>query len=981
MRTIGKRAGAAALVLVLVIAAVVPLAAAAVPETPTRMFTGTERAAALLANLDFTDVRASNSYAREAVWETGALELMKGYGAKRFGLGDTLSVEQALAIAYVAAGREAEAQAAAETLDAARAADAKLYPAPRMWSDGYVQLAFNDGLLTQAQYADALQTDQLVLTGENFQRKASVTREDMAYYLAGTLGLTPLYPQTSLFNAYADWQTANPVRIPAIEAMLQNRVMHGDANGRFRPKGYLTRAEAAQMLQNAEPVLFPKLGLSKFKGVVEGIDRSEDNTTGVLVNERTVRIRNTDGSLHVLTLREPAAAIATNRNELTGASVLRVSDTIVSAGGVPRSGAVLAVGQQVLYVADSSDQVPYMQVLAGTDKTILLGRVKAIDGTTRAMTFQPYQELPFADLRLVDQETIRRMETGTDTIRHIVSSGARIYSGEAQMTLAAVEPETHAIIVVEGGLITYIEPVNLDLLQQDGVVGGIIADVNASLGYVTLYAADGSGLASGIDNGFAGLRNYPLAPGVAVTRDGLPATVDALLPGDSVFLRLDDGGAVVAAGAANDHEAVYGTVTKKGAATLTLIDGHGAARTYAVAAAVPVYRDGLPTDRSAIAVGDRVRLLVQSSGANTSVSEIRLERDPTQVVNLYRGTYVWYDPLRRQIAVSGAQTFTGGRWLAAPQLGATAFTLASDYAGSLPPERAAGTAYFAVTEDAGGSERVAALAIRAADRFEKVYDDTIATTSVDGSTFSMNGSAQAFTADAGTLVVKDGRLVSAAALLPDQRARLSAGRDGTTGRMLADVVVAQTPTGAEGLSVYRGRVSDITTEAAFSLESFARLDGNVWTFFNTPKTFSIRNDATRLLSDGGVASLRGFIRSDWVGTSVYILTDGTYAAAISDAPYGEIIRKARVTAVNGATFDEFGMPLTEPTSLAVAESRQYDPVGHAWTVVADGELTVPGDAIVVRQGRQAMLSDIRPGDSVRVLQTAAGGEARVILAE
>ena len=965
----------------LVLAAVVPLSAEVPPETPTRTFTGTERAGALLANLDFADVRASNSFAREAVWETGALELMKGYGAKRFGLGDTLSIEQALAIAYVAAGREAEAQAAAETLDAARAADAKLFPAPKMWSDGYIQLAFNDGLLTQAQYADALQTDQLALTGANFLRKASVTREDMAYYMAGTLGLAPLYPQTRLFNAYADWQAANPVRIPAIEAMLQNRVMHGDANGRFRPKGFLSRAEAAQMLQNAEPVLFPKLGLTKYKGVVEGVDRAEDNTSGVLVKESTVRIRNTDGTLHTLVLREPAAALETDRNEQNGATVLRAAGTIVSAGGVPQSGKVLSAGQQVVYVADSANQIPYMQVLSGTNKTILLGRVKSIDGTTRAMTFQPYQELPFADLRLVDPETIRRMSTGTDTVRHIVSAAAKIYSGEVQMTLAAVEPDAHAIIVVEGGLINYIEPVNLDILQQDGVVAGIIADVNPSLGYVTLYAADGSGLSSGIDNGFAGLRNYSFAGDVAVTRDGRDAPVDALMPGDSVFLKLDADGGVTAVGAANDHEAVYGTISKKGTASLTLLDETGATRTYAVPAEVPVFRDGLPADRSAMAVGDRVRLLVQTNGAFSAVSEVRLERDPTQVANLYRGTYVWYDPLRRQIAVTGAQTFTGGRWLAAPQNGAMAFTLATEYAGSLPPERAAGTAYFAVSEDAGGTERVAALAIRTADRYEKTYDDTIATTSTDGATFSLTGSAQSFAADAGTLVVKDGRLVSAAALLPEERARLSAGRVGTTGRMLADVVVSETPTGAEGLSVYRGRISDITTESAFSLESFARLDGTSWTFFNTPKTFSIRTDATRLLSDGGVAGLRGFVRPDWIGASVYVLTDGTFAAAISDAPYGEIVRKARVSSVNGATWDEFGMPMTQPTALALLDSRQYDPVTHAWTAVADGDLTVPGDMIVVRKGKQAMLSDIRPGDTVRVLLTAAGGDARVILAE
>ena len=982
MRRRNHRVGGLLLSLVLLLSIMVqPAGAVEMDEVPTRAFTGTEQASAIRANLNFADVRASNTFAKEAIWETGALALMKGYGATRFGLADTLSVEQALAIAYVAAGREAEAQQAAEALDAVRAADQKLAPAPRMWSDGYIQLAFNDGLLTRAQYADALQADQAALTEENFLRKASVTREDMAYYLAGVLGLAPLYPQTRLFNAFADWQTATPIRVPAIEAVLQNRLMHGDDTGRFRPKGMLTRAEAAQILQNAEPVIFPLLGYTKHKGRVEGVDTQEDWVSGVKVNVRTVRVRNVDGTLHTLTLRLPVSNVMTDRSETTGRDVLRASDTIVSEGGIPKSGSILAKDQQIAYVSDAGNGVPYVQVLSGTQPQIWLGRVKELDPQTRVLTFLPYQELPSADLRLADKDTIQRMSTARNTVRHTVSAAARIYSGEVQLALAAIQPEDHAIVRVEGGLVTFIETVNLDLLQQEGVIAGIVADNNPALGYITLYAADGFGLSSGLDNGFEGLRTYAYGPDVSVRRDGVPVAAEAVIPGDSVFLKLNDAGDVHEIGAANDYAAIVGTVRSKSPTTVTLLLQDGTTRTYPIPATVPFYRNDVPASRNDVAVGDRIRMLVQTNAGSVKVGEVRLERDPIPVGQIYKGAYVWYNPLNRLVTVTGAQRFTGGRWLPVDQNGALTFPLAQAYTKELPPERARATAFFAVQEDIGGVERIVSLALRDPNLFEQVFDDTLATTSTDGSRLSLTGSAAELTADANSLIVKDGRLVEPAALLPDERARLSAARNGTTGQLHVDVLLSETPTGAEGLSVYRGRIREVAPDGTFTMESFARLDGTNWTFYNTPKTVSVRSDGTRLLTGGGVVGLRTFTDTDWAGRTVYVLTDGTAASAISDAPYGETVLKGRVASVDGATADEFNQVMSEPAGLTLTETRRYDPLTFSWTPEAGVPVTVPGDALVIRKGREARLSDIQPGDIVRVLQTAAGGDARIVTAE
>lgn len=293
----------------------IPLPIKAENESPVRVFTGRPSPGAVLANLDYQDVVNSDTWAKNAIWETGALELMKGYGAKRFGLSDMLTVEQAIAVAYNMAGREAEAQLAAQALDLERAKTDRKTLAPAMWSDGYLQLAFNDGLITQDEYDDAFTADQSGLGALDFRRNRPVTREDMAYYVASVMGLVPVNAQTHLFNSYQDWQQANPHRIPHIEALLQNRVMNGN-NGIFDPKGPVTREQAAQILQNAEPFLFSWLNMEKMMGTIESISSYQDRTAGKNVKVTEVNVRSVNGALHQFQFLR--SALSDLSNELSG---------------------------------------------------------------------------------------------------------------------------------------------------------------------------------------------------------------------------------------------------------------------------------------------------------------------------------------------------------------------------------------------------------------------------------------------------------------------------------------------------------------------------------------------------------------------------------------------------------------------------------------------------------------------------------------
>ena len=220
----------------------------------------------------YTDVVNSNTWAKPAILEVGALEFMKGYevsGKRVFGIGKNFTYEQALALLYNSVGREAEAQLAAEALEQQRMQSDKNTLATKMWSDGYIQLALNDGIITQKEYDDAFKADQLSLKPEDYHRNASVTREDMAYYAVKILNLQPQYGQTEIFNSYKDWYKATPLRVPYIETALRENIMNGTDNGVFDPLGKITREQAAQMIKNAENQIFSTLGYKKNIGSVE----------------------------------------------------------------------------------------------------------------------------------------------------------------------------------------------------------------------------------------------------------------------------------------------------------------------------------------------------------------------------------------------------------------------------------------------------------------------------------------------------------------------------------------------------------------------------------------------------------------------------------------------------------------------------------------------------------------------------------------
>ncbi|HEX3027847.1 MAG TPA: S-layer homology domain-containing protein [Clostridia bacterium] len=236
-------------------------------ETPQAVYSGTSDSSVVLNNINYTDVRNSANAVKQAVYEWSALDILKGYGNRQFGLKNTLTKEQAIALLYRAVGKEAAAQLAGETLNNARTT--KKTDTISVWNDGYLQLAANDGLISQQDFTDSQTQDQTKLKKGSFNRNSPVQRQEMAYWLAKVLGLSPVYGQKDIFNSYKDWKKADPDKVPYIESILQKNIMNGDSTGNFNPTGPVTGQQSAQIISNAEEIILPTLSLKNWATFID----------------------------------------------------------------------------------------------------------------------------------------------------------------------------------------------------------------------------------------------------------------------------------------------------------------------------------------------------------------------------------------------------------------------------------------------------------------------------------------------------------------------------------------------------------------------------------------------------------------------------------------------------------------------------------------------------------------------------------------
>ncbi len=107
------------------------------------------------------------------------------------------------------------------------------------WAYSYIAIASN--------YLSGYQSGD----GYSYMPDSSAIREDMALAMVSAMGLSNNNFNVSTLDKFSDKDLISENLKKYVAIAAENGIMNGNAEGTFNPKGYLTRAQVCQLMQNA----------------------------------------------------------------------------------------------------------------------------------------------------------------------------------------------------------------------------------------------------------------------------------------------------------------------------------------------------------------------------------------------------------------------------------------------------------------------------------------------------------------------------------------------------------------------------------------------------------------------------------------------------------------------------------------------------------------------------------------------------------
>lgn len=948
-------------------------------ETPEAVYNGTTLAKVMLNNLSYTDVKKASNRIKLAVYETEALGIVKNVNGKTLGLNTLLTREEAIVAVYRLVGREAEAQQAAEVLAAADAGTKKK-AAQAYWADGAFKLALDDGLITQAQYDDALAAVQTTLTASGYNRKASIQRQELAFWLALAMKIPPIYDQQKIFNSYKDWGNVDPEKIPNIEAVLRSTIMSGDDNGYFYPNKDVNRGDFAQIAKNAEAKVLPTVQIVKKTGTIEDKKSSKVVTAGKTTSIYTYNVRNSGGGLDNIVTKFPKYISSVSSNENNGKNIaLYTKELVVYKNGTIGKSSLLKVGDRIEYTMASDNTVKFVNVISSiVDTKYIAAQINSLNMSSLSMSITKLFDMSYPDLDSAKKNIFFTINEKTADESYKYSKNVLVMLDNIESDIQSIQPDANAILTIKNGIITGISLFEFESPEESGIIDGIVEENNPQLGYLSLYNEDGSGTEP-----YDQLRiyNYSNQNDIEVFKNHKNSILDNIDAGDTVFIKLDENDEIISVSAVDNYIATYGKVLSKGPSMLVIKYDNGAEQVLDVDSNSIVINNKKIVNYSNLSDGDRVKLLLNITPLSTTIKEITIEGDEHFITDIYKGTVSYINETSNTLLATNMEVLKGGKWNRTDIKGVTGIKLSPEcqlfYNNELIDlERAnkyfnQNEAYVAVEKDYDGSERVAVISFRNEEDGEDVpYDDSIVSTDKDLGEFSLSSRDEIIKYGEGTIMVLNGRLVKGNSLSEEDLAYVVANRSYESGDYYAGVVQISERSDIEFAQIYRARISKIDENRSFTVQSYSQLKGGIWSYLNTPKTFKLSGD-TRIVDDNGVVNQRGFAdygSSSYKDRTVYIVAQNTETLLVSTAPYGVYIAKGVIYDISDAVIGEEGTVLSEPTGIKLTDTQIFDTTNFIWNDSIEMTLSILNNSIILKDNKIAKPSDLEKGDLIRVLK-------------
>ncbi|MDO4799014.1 MAG: S-layer homology domain-containing protein [Bacillota bacterium] len=302
---------------------------------------GTDKARALVNEVYYNDIRGS--YGHEQIVRMTALGVLNNYGDRAYRPAAPATGFELIRSLVRLRGREGSVMQRVYAQSGSSTSPERL-----------------TGLLNREYMAEA-QTLGIVQQPELKTLQQPVTRERAALWTGRAISGQLEFVQTQVFS-FSDWAQVNPTYRSMLEGLIAIEVVPLLADGRFDPKGQLTRAEMAVWLAGAFERYKAQRATASGFGLVIGAKMNETVDGNNRKTTTTVTVRNVDGSVTQLNAE---------RNTVGG-----WKEYITYRGGIISVSTNIQIGDEIEYIT-MDGALRYARVV---DNGLVLDKMKAAFG-------------------------------------------------------------------------------------------------------------------------------------------------------------------------------------------------------------------------------------------------------------------------------------------------------------------------------------------------------------------------------------------------------------------------------------------------------------------------------------------------------------------------------------------------------------------------------------------------------------------------
>lgn len=938
-----------------------------VSEPVANVYTGRTIGGTISSNLQFSDV-AKSYWGREAITRMGALDVTKGYyenGKRAFKPTQKMSKQEAIAFIIRALGREADALKIAEALPPGQT-DTTL----TLWSKGYLTIANQIGLITNAELTDALAEDQTVLDPTiNFMRDSEVTREQIAMWIVKGINskvpnaIAPNYTTQNIYQ-FTDWQDIGITYIPYVEAVVDKKIMVGDGKA-FNPKASFTRAEMMQLMKNMDTILYDSLKLKTKNGYVGHVETKITTDANGTMTKKTLWVRNSDGTVDQLV-----------KESVTSTKGTTTKDAVVYKGTAVTGMDILDEGDSLAYIVnDTTKEVHYVQVQPSEATYTIAG------------ILEPLSDLANGKITVVNAQGFKQTFSLSNSIydptkKEIIINELVIGAADAPVT-------NRVSLSVRNQLVTKIAFAGTIIVSNE--ISGLVIEHNTAFNYIRISDWNGRETTKRYNETTVGVEKEAyydnedqigyfdqLFPYYGFDEDD--AKIDEIEVGDIVHVKLDPSNkeSILAISAKTNYTVKFGDVVtsvNKGndGILLTLKMADQSIATYEVPTGIAVIKGTQNLTLLDVKAGDVVRVLVNQGVTAPGtivegIKEIMIDPLGNVVEKVYKGDLGAISSAQQTMSLLNNYELNQTGWI--NYTPSKTFDVSKneieyyyndkritlDYANKYLRNTDMYDMYVA-TEKYFSKERVTKVTFRDGRDSVLPYSNITVTNGLNQ--FETQSYENPIKVDSGTIVIKNGKLISVSNVIAPDYTQVV-----LNGNNQAAIMMVTPEPNNDTISVFRGRIAKINDFKNFTVVSNSSLSKMDWIYSPIERSFEI-SYKTVIKEGEDILDLGSFIDysdSSKVDEVYTIVAEGVNATYISKMPYSK----------DGVIGNIFSIDKTK-NQVSLKDTLVYDKTTKQWNELSRPNsyslMEILNESVIIKNNKVISIEELQVGDHLRAMTT------------